>query len=281
MNLDQFKRKYGRDRQCLEYIMRKRYPVCKCGSRFYPIKNRTSYSCKLGHQVYPLVGTIFEGSSTKLSSWFFAIYLMSQTRNGISAKFLQRVLGVTYKTAWRMLNKIRSLMGEYVQLEGQIEVDETYWGGKNWFRGRKWWSNYREPPKVIVMGLVERKGRVKTVIVENADTPNLIHHIKMYTKPGSQIFTDKLLSYKPLPRFGYTHKTVNHSLQFVDSNDPEAHIQTIEGFWSQMRQGIIGTYRTVSRRYLPNYCDEFTFRRNHSDIFGDLLGKALPEELPF
>jgi len=173
-------------------------------------------------------------------------------------------------------------MADYVQLEGQVEVDETYIGGKDWFRGRKWWSNYREVPKTAVLGLIQRGGKVKTSVIDFVDSPTLISNIKMYTKPGTEIITDSHWGYRPLPKHGYPHKTVNHSLQFVNSQDPQAHIQNIEGFWSQMRRGITGTYRNVSNRYLTSYCNEFTFRHNHrSQVLQDLLGKLAYPELPF
>ena len=136
-SLRQFKRKYGTHQMCLEAIKDLRYPdgtqcpKCKESSVFYPVTDRTAYACKFcGWHVYPLAGTVFEKSTTPLDLWFFAMYLMVQTRAGISAKQLERMLGVTYKTAWRMFKQIRILMAEDGggMLNGIVEIDETFGG---------------------------------------------------------------------------------------------------------------------------------------------------------
>lgn len=137
-SLRQFKRKYGTHDLCLEAIKQFRFPdnidcpKCKTPSVFYRVTQRSSYACKFcGHHLYPLAGTIFEKSTTGLDLWFFAMYLMVQTRSGVSAKQLERMLGVTYKTAWRIFKQIRMLMAQNpTMLEGIVEIDETFIGGK-------------------------------------------------------------------------------------------------------------------------------------------------------
>ena len=146
-SLRQFKRKYGTHEQCLEAIKKLRFademdcPKCSKLSVFYKVTDRTAYACKFcGYQIYPLPGTIFEKTTTPLDMWFFAMYIMVQTRSGCSAKQLERMLGVTYKTAWRMFKQIRALMADSSgePLDGIIEIDETFVGGKAKNRARKW-----------------------------------------------------------------------------------------------------------------------------------------------
>lgn len=283
MNLVKFKRLYGTDRKCLDYLLKVKYKYCpKCHGKLYLIKKRVSYSCSKRHHVSPLTGTIFEKTTTPLSLWFFAIYLMSKTRNGVSASFLQRILGVKYPTAWRMLKLIRSIMNEDFKLEGTVEIDETYIGGKDWFKGKKWWSDNGSIAKVGVLGMIERKGRVRTIHIPDAELPTLTKKVWENVSSKARIVTDGHTGYRYLPKMGYQHDWVNHSIHYVDKVIPDIHTQNIESFWSQMKRGLTGTYRSVSPKYLMNYCDEFTFRHNHKkDIFNAILERTAVEELPF
>src|SRR5258708_7892427 len=166
MNLKVFLEKYSNDEACLAKIMAVRFgfkPVCAgCGQRrgFIKLKGRPVYQCGAGHQLSPLAGTVFEKSTTKLQYWFYAMWLMTVTRGGISAKQLQRELGVTYKTAWRMMKQIRILMGKRDNrlLQGVVEVDETFFGGKG--HNRRYVPHFNEKPKDIIMGMIEREGHV-------------------------------------------------------------------------------------------------------------------------
>mgnify|MGYP001614130505 FL=1 len=163
----QFIDEFPNDAACLAKIMELRCgkePVCaKCGkvSQFTPIQGRRAYACSCGYHVYPCAGTVFEKSSTSLQLWFHAMYLMTSTRNGVSAKELQRQLGMTYKCAWRMGHEIRKLMAERNKLNGpmsgHVEVDETYVGGKAHGKGR----GPRAGGKTIVLGMLQRGGHVK------------------------------------------------------------------------------------------------------------------------
>ncbi len=158
-SLRQFRAKYGTHEQCLEAIKQARFPEpygcpkCKTEQRFYPVKGRTAYACNsCGHHIFPLAGTIFEKSSTPLDLWFFAIYLMTQTRSGTSAKQLERMLGVTYKTAWRMFKQIRMVMADTdgSLLDGVVEFDESFFGGKGHNRKFVPHFNYSELKSPIV-----------------------------------------------------------------------------------------------------------------------------------
>jgi len=204
-------------------------------------------------------GTIFEGSRTPLKQWFYAIFTMSATRSGVSAKQLERELGVTYKTAWRMFRQIRILMQStaHDKISGEIEIDETYVGGRN----RKHLGGRSLDNKTPVLGIVQRDGILSAQKVKNCKTSTIMPIIKEHVLTFSMIYTDEFTSYNELRRSHYFHKKVNHSTnQWVDDR---VHTNTIEGFWSTLKRGINGVYHSVSRKYLQNYVDEYVFRYNH------------------
>jgi len=285
LSFEKFSKKYGTEAKCFQKIVKLRFPKgieCdKCWkiTPHYKLKKRKAYGCTIClHQTYPLVGTIFEKSRTKLKHWFYAIYHITVTKIGKSAKSLQRELGVTYKTAWRMLMKIRKLMSEDIGLlKGIVEIDETWIGGSDYFKGKKWWSDYRPTKKQIVLGMVERKGRVKTMIIQDVLPPTLLGNIKRYIDSTTWIITDGHYGYRGLPKIGYKHNFVNHTVHFVDSKNPEIHTQTIEGFWGLLKQGIKATYRHVSKKYLQFYLNEFTFRYNHRKEQNQLIDLILKQ----
>lgn len=242
-------------------------PKChKCGrpSHFHPVTNRRAYACQwCGYHLYPCAGTIFEKSRTPLTLWFHAMYLMTSTRNGVSAKELERQLGVTYKCAWRIGHKIRQLMGERNQghgpLSGHIEVDETYVGGKSKGSGQR--GPLAGGNKTIVFGMLQRGEYVKAVIVPNVKRNTLRPIIKDNVEQGSTISSDELRSYAVLGDHGYNHGSVNHSAeQWVKGIH---HINGLENFWKHLKGGIRSTHIHVSRKYLQNYIEEFGFRYNN------------------
>ncbi len=281
LSLRQFQRKYGTNDHCLEAVKKLRFPdemecpKCKQMSVFYPVTNRTSYACKLcGYHLYPLAGTIFEKSTTPLQYWFFAMYLMTQTRSGTSAKQLERMLGVTYKTAWRMFKQIRMLMtDEPSMLDGVVEIDETFVGGKGHNRATK--PHFNEVPKEVIMGIVKRKGQAYFKRIPNTGKWTLLQQIKDHVDPTAHIMTDEYAAYMSLPKFGFTHDSVRHSASEYVSGI--AHTNTVEGFWSIFKRGVYGVYRVVSKKYLQAYVDEYAFRYNHRNegwMFDTLLGKV-------
>lgn len=262
--IKQFKIQFPTDEACLAHIFKQRFPDgCKCPKcgkdAFHPVKNRRSYACSCGYQVYPTEGTIFHKSSTSLVLWFYAIFLMAQSKNGVSSKELERHLGVTYKTAWRMAKQIRKLMSENDgPFDGEIEADETYIGGKR--RGKRGRGAEGKTP---VFGVVKRQGGVKTSKVENVRQVTLMPLIQKMVKTGSLIFTDESNSYNKVKSMGYGHEKVKHGKgEYVRGN---THTNTIEGFWSQFKRSVHGTFHCVSPKHLQAYLDEFSFRYNHRD----------------
>jgi len=264
-----FNSEFPTDDACLTHICEARWPdgrtMCgKCGveRKHYRVSGRTAYACDhCGNHIYPLAGTIFEKSTTSLRLWFHAMFLMGSTRCGVSAKQIQRETGVTYKTAWRMFKQIRTLMSEDVQLEGSsVEMDETYVGGRR-RGGRPGRAAGPANEKAIVIGAVERGGKV-VALVSNDVTKATLHGIaKEYVLPGSIVYTDCYPAYLGLDKInGYQHRRINHSAGVYVVGD--THTQTIEGFWSLVKRGIGGVYHSVSQKYLQTYLDEYSFRYN-------------------
>jgi len=285
--LDQFRADYPNDDACLESIKNSRYPggvtYCSdCGQerKLYRVSGRTAYACEMGHQFYPLAGTIFEKSTTALHIWFYAMYQMGSTRCGISAKQIQRETGVTYKTAWRMFKQIRSLLSEPdMQLEGStVEMDETYMGGKR--KGGKGRPMRGDKVKTPVVGIAERKGkgRVFARTTRDVTKQTLLNIVEEKILPNSTVFTDEYPAYEGIDRMvhGYTHRRINHASKVYVMGD--IHTNTIEGFWSLVKRGIGGVYHQVSQKFLQTYLDEYTFRYNRRDQ-GNLIFQSILERV--
>jgi transposase-like protein len=248
-------------------------PKCKQLSFFYPVSGRTAYACKFcGYQIYPLAGTIFEKTTTPLDLWFFAMYLMVQTRSGVSAKQLERMLGVTYKTAWRMFRQIRLLMAQTGMLDGTVEIDETFMGGKG--QNRRYEPDFGNEPKEVVMGMVQRNGKAYAKHIPNTGKWTLLKQIKENISPTARLLTDEYYGYTHLKYKGYNHQFVTHRDTYVVG---DIHTQNVENLWSIIKRGIYGVYRVVSNKYLQAYIDEFTWRysnRLHNGMmFEKLLGQ--------
>jgi transposase len=276
--LTQFQREFPDDAACLEHLWRTRHspdgehahcPRCDCRrvfKRYETKQQRQSWTCTgCGHHLHPTAGTIFHRSSTSLQLWFYAMYLMASTRCGISAKQLERELGVHYKTAWRMFNKIRNeLMNEGKReqpLSGDVEIDETSWGGRprRKLRTRKEQAEWREA-KTTVLGMVERGGRIKLRVIKSRRGEPLSGAVRANVNPEAIIFTDDWMAYKPLSREYAGHSVINHSAGvYVRGN---IHTNTIEGFFGNLKTGMRGTYKQVSRKWLQSYLDEYAWRYN-------------------
>ncbi|HEV2251268.1 MAG TPA: IS1595 family transposase [Candidatus Limnocylindria bacterium] len=265
-----FDRDFRDDAACLDWLVSVNYPdgiVCasaECGGKVrkhYKVAGRAAYACDMcGHHVYPMAGTIYEKSSTPLRTWFLAVYLISTTKTGVSSRWLQREIGVTYKTAWRMFKQIRSMLDEGKPTLGgkgvRVEIDETYVGGR--VRGH---VNALDN-KSVVFGVHERGGRMYAEVVPDVKRRTLTPLIKNYVIEGSTIYTDELLTYRMLRNAGYPeHVAVNHKRDvFVVG---EAHVNNVESFWGNFKRGVDGAHHRLSPKYLQSYVDEWTFRFNH------------------
>lgn len=269
-----FNQQYPNDDACLDEVFQNRYGSLKacpaCGvaeSKFYKLKGRKAYSCMhCGHQLHPLAKTIFHKSETPLKSWFFAIYLFSTSKNGVSAKELERHLGVTYKTAWRIANRIRLLMTQNAdKLDGIVEVDETYFGGRT--KSKRKWDN-----KSGVIGVVKRRGEARA-LVDEATASTAVPFIRATVEPDAKIHTDESAIYHRVKReFG--HEVIQHSQkEYVRGS---VHTNSVEGLWSQLKRSVNGTYHAVSPKYLQSYVNEFVFRYNlrHVLVYPVLISRA-------
>jgi transposase-like protein len=261
-----FNQQFPNDDVCLEYLFRARWPngvycpKCQKVTKHYKRGGLKFYSCEFcGMGVAPTSGTILHKSPTPLRSWFYAAFLMSATRTGMSAKQLQRELGVTYKTAWRIFTQIRNLMSEGVNpLTGQVEIDETYIGGKSAGKRGRGASG-----KSIVMGMVERNGNAITKVIPDVKAKTLLPMIEQRVAKENKtiVFTDELPSYNKVEKLGYAHEIVQHAAkQYVCGN---AHVNTVEALWSTIKRGIDGVNHHVSPLYLQTYLDSYIYRYNH------------------
>lgn len=272
-----FNKEFPDDDTCLKTIFEQRFGAvkvctqCKKETNFYRVSNRKCFACQFcGFQLHPLADTIFNKSSTPLKLWFFAIFLMSQSKNGVSAKELERHLGVTYKTAWRMAKEIRNLMNQNNdKSDGTFEADETYIGGKGkYIRGRG------AKQKTPVFGVVKRGGGIVVKAVGNVKTSTVMPIVRQHVAIGSTLNTDEYHVYKN-SCYGFKHNTVRHGdKEYVRG---EAHTNTIEGFWSQLKRSINGTFHSVSKKHLQKYLNEFAWKYNNRASATPLFSLLLAE----
>lgn len=271
-----FSRMFPDDAACLDWLREYLYPdgiyckLCDRVTKHHRDAGRPSYSCDYcGHHEHPTAGTIFHKSPTPLKLWFHAIYLMASTRCGISAKQIQRETGVTYKTAWRMFTKIRELLREDNVLKGQVEIDETYYGGvRKYGEGRPMRGDRKKTP---IVGVVERRGRVVAKTVATVGSAALLSVVREHVLPESIIYSDEHRGYDgikglrrkddPSVNAGYQHRRIHHSSRVYVVGD--IHTNSVEGFWSLIKRGIGGVYHSVSQKYLQSYLNEYSFRYNH------------------
>lgn len=278
--VQQFFKDFPNDDACLDHLMMVRYgdvvtcPKCEKRGKFARLKKLPAYACSwCGHHIHPMAGTPFENTRTPLQKWFYAMYLFTTTRNGVSAKEIQRQLGVTYKTAWRIGHEIRKYMGLVdgdgpIGRQGIVEIDKSFIGGKD---------KQGQSDKAVVLGMVERDGDLATCVVKDRSFDSVIQPITYYVQEGAKVATDTANAFKSLPMFGYAHGTVNHSKgEYVRG---PVHTNTIESFWAWLKRGIEGTHVWVSRKHLPKYLGEFEFRfnlRKRPHLMFDLLLASFP-----
>jgi transposase-like protein len=263
---------------CLKYLVLRRPEwkdgvVCPiCGSdKVGFLKNQWRWQCSNRHpkrQFSVKVGTIFEDSPIGLDKWLPAMWMILNAKNGVSSCEIHRALGVSQKTAWFMLHRIRlAQQGKQGgKLSGEVEIDETFIGGKsrNMHRSKRarviTGTGGRD--KEIVMGMLERGGDVRVMHVETRRKRELQREIKEHVQAGSAIFTDELLSYDGLES-DYQHAVINHAIEYVNEN---VHTNGMENFWSLLKRGLHGTYVSVEAFHLFRYLDEQAFRYNNRKL---------------
>ncbi|NCA75606.1 MAG: IS1595 family transposase [Alphaproteobacteria bacterium] len=289
-NLYDIREYFSDETICREYLERFRWngvpvcPFCNC-DKVYKLKNGKSYKCsnKDCKKIFSVtVGTIFENTKIPLSKWFLAMYLITAHKKGISSLQLSRDVGVTQKTAWFINHRIREMLIDKAPelLSNIVEIDETYVGGKDRFKhnskktGRTQGRSVKD--KTVMFGLLERKGRVVAYKIPNAQRTTLIPLIENSVKKGSIVITDEHYAYRGISS-EYEHLFINHAQDnYVNG---VAHTNSIEGFWSLFKRGIIGIYHNVSEKHINRYLVEFAQRYNtrkttESDRFNYFLSNC-------
>ncbi|SRR6266404_2001150 len=245
-------------------------PVCpECASKEYSfLSTRRVWKCKECKKQYTVKrGTIMEDSPIPLDKWLCAIWMIANDKNGISSYEIHRGLGITQKSAWFLLHRIRHAMktGSFDKLSGQIEADETFIGGKArnmHYSKRGKITGTGGSGKAIVMGMLERSGEVRTKVIEKRDSETLQGEIREHVEPGSELMTDAYVGYQGLSA-DYIHNVVNHAMEYVRGH---IHTNGMENFWSLVKRALGGTYISVMPFHLFRYLDEQAFRYNHRKL---------------
>jgi transposase-like protein len=241
-------------------------PYCE-GKAVSYLSTRRKWKCmnKVCHKQFSVkVGTVMEDSPITLDKWLAAVWLITNAKNGISSYEVMRALGITQKSAWFLMHRIRLAMqtGTFEKLSGQVEADETYIGGlaRNMHRSEhsRKVTGTGGKGKVAVMGLLERDGKVRAKVINNATQLTLHAEVRSNVEAGAELFTDGWKGYSGLHQ-EYIHQVIDHAEKYVDG---QIHTNGIENFWSLLKRGIKGTYVSVEPFHLFRYLDEQTFRFN-------------------
>lgn len=276
-----------------EFVAKLRWPqgpVCpRCGCMDYSyLSTRRVWKCKGCKKQYSVkLGSIFEDSPLGFDKWLPAIWLIANSKNGISSHELARALGVTQKSAWFMLHRIRLAMqtGSFERLEGEVEVDETFVGGKS----VNMHADKRKEKikgtgimgKAVVVGMRQRDGDIRGKVVPDNRKLTLQLQVAQHVEPGATVYTDSHSGYNELKPMGYSHETVDHAERYVNGR---AHTNGLENFWALLKRGLHGTYVSVDPRHLSRYLDERLFTYNERDLtdlgrFSALLYRAAGRRL--
>jgi transposase-like protein len=282
MNLSELAKNFSNADEAREFLEKQRWPsgvVCPhCGvvGESYRLVAKAGakthvrpgvWKCVCRKQFTVTVGTIFEDSHIPLHKWLMAIHLLCASKKGMSSHQIHRMLGVTYKTAWFMTHRIREAMAKEPlakRLSGTVEVDETYVGGKP----RHGAGPRKLVPKAVVVSLVERDGRVKSVHIPSVSSKNLKAVMANYISPNAEIMTDDFASYGFVKHSYPRHDIIKHKNHNYARREGSRKINTntVEGFFSLVKRGIVGTFHHVSKRHLQRYLNEFDFRYNSRHI---------------
>ena len=281
-------RYFNEEKVCRQALAEARWGddvVCPvCGNHHCAERPDGRFRCnRCKHNFSCTVGTIFENTKIPLQKWFIAMYLISSHKKGISSHQVARDCEITQKTAWFMLQKIRSLYAQDTEkLSGEVECDEAYIGGRerNKHESKKTEGNQGRSTKTKtpVFGMIERSGKLVARKVRDTKGNTLCPLIRQFVKEGSRIYTDEYIGYNSLYESEYTHSVVRHNAREFVVGD--AHTNGIEGFWSELKRSIFGIYHFVSARYLQRYVDEAVFRYNTREAdegvrFSDMFHKSV------
>lgn len=287
VNLIELMEQYNSSEACREVLEKLRWPggiACpRCNSKTIRHSyTRDQFDCaSCGYQFSVTSGTIFHDSHLPLHKWFVAVYLIVESRKGISANQLKRVLGISYKTAWYLCQRIRSAMRDAypMPLKGVVEIDETYVGGQAKGKGAGYKGN-----KAVVVGAVQRDGKIYLQVTGGRDKPAIHNFVTDHISPGADtIITDDLPSYRGIDSPWRKHEIINHSQGEFSRGD--LHTNSIENVWSLLKRSIVGSYHKVSVKHLDAYLDELEWRfnnRNNEYLFRDTILKLIgSESLPY
>lgn len=278
-NLINLVAKYSSEDKCREYLEKLRWvdgiKCPRCGSKkISRITDRNQFDCdKCRYQFSVTAGSIFHDSHLPLWKWFLAVYLMIESKKGISANQLKRSLAVSYKTAWYLCHRVRKAIEEATDkplLEGIVEVDETYVGGKyDKRRARRPWE------KQVVMGLLQRDSTFEAKTIPTPSKSVLVGTIKKRVDRKATVMTDELRAYRSVNKT-HKHESVNHSAEEWVRGD--VHTNGVESAWSLFKRSIVGAYHQISEKHMDAYLDEFEWRfngRNNPYLFRDTLIRLL------
>ena len=240
-------------------------PTCGRTDVGYLAKQRR-WQCKSAHahrQFSVKIGTIFEDSPVPLGKWLIALWMEANSKNAISSHEIHRAIGVSQKTAWFVLHRIRLALqhGMFTKMTGEVEVDETFIGGRarNMHAGKRKAKGRGAVGKAVVMGLLQRHGEVRTEVVSDTRRKTLQPHVRAHVEKGTQVYTDALASYEG-PDDEYAHHVIDHAECYVKGR---VHTNGLENFWSRFKRCIHGTHVSIEPFHLFRYLDSETFRFNN------------------